>query len=559
MCGETNRMTKIALVLAVLFSFFLGFYRINNLPEGLNIDEVSQGYNAHSLLLTGKDRYGKVLPVLFKSFEAFQPPLYAYLTTIPISILGKGNVAVRFVSNISQALVVVMAYFVTKKIFPLKKGLAIITSLIIVISPWHIFFSRYATEASPALLFILLSIYFFLNASRKNNLILAFVFLALSTHAYYSERLIAPLVVLGFFIFWRDWVFNNMKKVVVGILIFTILVVPHLVMFQKGSFIRRFDQVTYVDKVSYNNFGIKYHDSFLGRLRYILREFSSQYVAYLSPANLFLFSDSQEGRSIPNVSVYYIWMVIPFLLGFFSLTKMKFTKEKKFIVWIFIASIVPASLSNDPFYTLRVFLYLWLIGIIISLGCYEFLERRKAKSIKAIVFVVILLLSLASFYQKYFVLFKHERAENFGYLDKNVAGYIKNNLDSKILVDLSERDLATGLRLAYYLDYPPKDFQETIGQKYLKNYYSENVAETTYKFENTEVRPIFWEEDVYKDQIIIGDTLAISEKQVLEHKFDFINEFVSPDSKRTIRVYKTNPYEKCGSVSNGYLDGKCID
>lgn len=48
------------LILVAIFSLalFLRFYQLGSNPAGLHGDGASQGYNAFSILHTGKDRYG---------------------------------------------------------------------------------------------------------------------------------------------------------------------------------------------------------------------------------------------------------------------------------------------------------------------------------------------------------------------------------------------------------------------------------------------------------------------------------------------------------------------
>src|SRR3990167_8016256 len=93
------RYLKIILFLAVLIlSIFLRFYNLDNIPAGFNTDEASLGYDAYSILLTGKDQYGKAFPIFLRSFGAYQSPLYAYLTTLPVFLLGLSIFSVRFLS-----------------------------------------------------------------------------------------------------------------------------------------------------------------------------------------------------------------------------------------------------------------------------------------------------------------------------------------------------------------------------------------------------------------------------------------------------------------------------
>ena len=73
------------------------FFRFYNLqvPPSPSLDEVSIGYNAYSILTTGKDEYGAYLPMLLRA-RRFPPALYVYLTIPFVWVLGLTVVAVRY-------------------------------------------------------------------------------------------------------------------------------------------------------------------------------------------------------------------------------------------------------------------------------------------------------------------------------------------------------------------------------------------------------------------------------------------------------------------------------
>ncbi len=66
------------LLVVFLATLFLHFYKLTSIPSGLNQDETSIGYNAYSVLTTGKDEYGKSYPIYFKSFGDEKLPVYIY-------------------------------------------------------------------------------------------------------------------------------------------------------------------------------------------------------------------------------------------------------------------------------------------------------------------------------------------------------------------------------------------------------------------------------------------------------------------------------------------------
>src|SRR3990167_6878487 len=108
------KVKQIAILATILFlSLFLRFYKLNTIPFGLNLDEASMGYNAYSLLETGKDRYGQAFPIIFRSFGSFQAPLYTYLTVPAVLLLGANIFAVHLVSALSGFIVVCATFLIS--------------------------------------------------------------------------------------------------------------------------------------------------------------------------------------------------------------------------------------------------------------------------------------------------------------------------------------------------------------------------------------------------------------------------------------------------------------
>ena len=70
------------LLLIVAAGFALRLAAINLIPPSLNWDEVSLGYNAYSLLKTGRDEWGTVLPTIFRAYGDYKLPIYIYLATL---------------------------------------------------------------------------------------------------------------------------------------------------------------------------------------------------------------------------------------------------------------------------------------------------------------------------------------------------------------------------------------------------------------------------------------------------------------------------------------------
>ncbi len=56
---------KIILIVILLLAAFLRLFNLANFPTGINADEAAIGYNAYSLIETGKDEHGASWPIHF--------------------------------------------------------------------------------------------------------------------------------------------------------------------------------------------------------------------------------------------------------------------------------------------------------------------------------------------------------------------------------------------------------------------------------------------------------------------------------------------------------------
>ncbi|EKD94537.1 MAG: glycosyl transferase family 39 [uncultured bacterium] len=520
------------LILIVILAFILRFYRLGEVPLGFHQDEISQAYNSFSILKTGQDRYGQLLPILFRSFGSYQPPIYTYLTPIPLYLFGNTIFAARSTSAFFGVLIVLMSYFIVKELVKTKhkESLALLASFVVAISPWAIHFSRRVVEGNLGLFFFLLSFYFFIRSlSQIKFIIPASVLLAISTHAYYSERLIAVIFFPFFPIYFKDYFLKYKKWVIGSILLFGLILLPHVATVFSGAFAARLDQVGTAGE---------------GKLFFV--EFAKHFVNYLSPK--YLFSDAGSGlaRVSPDLGVFFNWMVVPFLIGLYFLTKYINNEYLIFLGIFLVICLVPVSMTGDIFYPLRALEFFWLLSFIISIGIFEIGERIKNVWIKWFIFFSLILYSLGFFYVSYFILFQHETTESAGNTYFTLSNKLDEYKDYKIILD-STRDPATGLRIAYVRSYDPKKLQALLKGQMESPYYDIFVNNNeTYVVDNIEARAINWKSDRCRAKtILVGDALAISESQIKDHNLEKVFEIEGINRNIVLFGYLTNPDKKC--------------
>lgn len=521
------------LLLIVVLSIFLRFYQLDKIPASLNEDEASQGYDAYSLRLTGKDHYGKTLPLFVRSFGAFQSPLYTYLTIIPVSIFGPNIFSVRLISAISGVLVVVVTALITNKMVSDRK-IVCLSALVVGIAPWAIFFSRNAIEANLALLLFLLSALFFIDSLRKPWLFpLGTGILAISTYAYPAQRMIAWIFIIIFLFIYRKIFLPKRVIIAISLLLFILIQTPQLILLTSPASLRRISQVNYWNYILVN-------ETFPQSLFSIVRKFFSQFSAYISPKNLFFDPDPQSVRSIPQLSVFLSWMIIPAIIGLREILKETRALGFKLLAVIGIITLIPASLTGEPFYTLRILPFLWLVSLIISLGFYKVLLLIRKNSLQYLIIGLSLLFSLGVLYTKYFILLKYERSGEYNYPLIEISK-ITQELSNKHFLIETGRDNQLYILIAFYRRYNPVEFQRQNGLKDTSEYYKTVDLSKIHIIDNVELRSIDWGKDSRVDQIIIADNLAISTSQATDHKLSKVFEFKDLAGNVAYTGYQTNP------------------
>src|SRR3989304_6475119 len=114
-------MRKYILGAILLFGFFLRFIAIDKIPAGFTPDEASFGYDAYSILNTGKDQWGHTLPLVFESFGDYKSPLYVYITIPSVLVFGLNKFSVRLPNAIIGTLAIYAVYLLVIEIFHNKE------------------------------------------------------------------------------------------------------------------------------------------------------------------------------------------------------------------------------------------------------------------------------------------------------------------------------------------------------------------------------------------------------------------------------------------------------
>lgn len=538
-------LNAIVLALIIILGAFLYLYKLGEIPPGLGVDEAANGVNAYSILLTGKDEYGKASPISFKFAGSYSPPIYTYLTVPVIGIFGLKIASIRVISAISGIISILVIYMFIKGL-NLKKHFIYLGTLLYAISPWTIMYSRSGYEAMLSFLIYTLGVfYIWLGFKKPIYLSFGFILLSLSIYTSYANKFLVPLLLISLFLSFRDNLFNrrNLKYFIAGGTVALIVQLPNLsLIFTKSFFVK--NSLSYSSILFSEYEQIKaFIPAVIGIPYLFIREFLSQYLTYFSLRSLFLDPDPFLPRSIPDLSVFYPWMFIPYLVGLFVTFKNRTEINYKFLLVLAIIAPIPAAFTKDPFWTYRAMPLLMPLIIIITIGIYKISQLLKSK-IFIILFLLAIFNSLFLLWKNYFVLLPNERAIAWQYGYQGLADEISKKHDHFVIDDT--RSPYTYWQLAFFLKIPPKMLQNSTNDVMKNDYYNNVLTSPNRDFENLEIRAIDWKIDVYRNQILVGDSLAFSDKQIIEHELSKVFVIRDPLNNIVFEGFQTNPSKKCG-------------
>ncbi len=410
----------IILFLIFLLGTFLRFYQLGNVPNSLDWDEVSWGYNAYSILHTGKDEYGASFPISFKAFGDYKQPIYVYSEVLPIQLFGLNAFSVRFPSAVYGSLSIIFIYlFITELFYKNKRKdlIGLLAAGAFAISPWSIQFSRLAFESTLGVFFVLVGLWTFLLGMRKNSVI-SFVFsaaaFALSAYSYHSEKLFMPALLFFLLIIYRNYFLKRKLLTVflmVVVLLFNALWFTNWTTTARGASVLFTSQKTQLLENSAN--AIVYyqkHNDKLGELlnnrRIVYADtFLLNYLKHFDPNWLFVKGDLE--RHHPPAMGILLFVSLPFILwGLYKLVRESYENKEIIYTWIFLAPIASAIAIDAP-NAERAVIMLPPIVIWEALGILGFIEWVSAKKVlikrvALIVLVGVYLFNFLYYFQQYF-------------------------------------------------------------------------------------------------------------------------------------------------------------
>ncbi len=470
------------IVLIIILAFALRFYNLGQNPPSLTWDEAAWGYNAYSIGIDGKDEFGRFLPYDYlESFGDFKPPIYAYLTVLPIFLFGLNELAVRIPSAFFGVLTVFMTFFLVKRIFFKSKNnnlYALFSALFLAISPWHIMLSRAAFEANIASFFIVLGVWAFLAGvqDRKWYLLLSAFSFALSIYTFNTSRIVAPLLLLLLLYAFRKKLLEIKKQTIFAIILGLLILAPVVSFLLSPQASLRFKEVNIFSDISVvekanqqiQNDGNALWSNIINNRRVLYSlEYVRHYFDNLNPNFLFIKGDGNPKFSIQDVGQMYIWDIVFFISGIFLLIRKKEDNWWLIPSWLLLG-IIPAATARETPHALRIETTLPMFQTLTAYGFVCFLlwlKKYKQKWIKNTVIIILsilLFLNVSYFLHNYFNHYSFEYSSEWQYGYKESIEYVKSVEKNYDYIQVTSE---LGRPYVYYLFYTktdPSEFRKTM-------------------------------------------------------------------------------------------------
>lgn len=529
-------MKKFLFLVILLIAVGFRLYLLSSVPPSASLDEASIGWNAYSILHTGRDEYGNFLPILLRAYDDYRPALYVY-TVIPfIQLFGLTVFAVRLPSVLFSIATVIMSFFLTRSMLAQHKKrdlLGFLVMLLLSVSPMSVYISRLGHEVNLGLFLVVLgSLLFFLGLEKRKGIffISSLVVYAIGFYSYQTEKIFIPLFLVSLAIFYFKELKPYIKSISVGIILAFFIALPAVLTTLTPQGMLRFSgssvfittpqdaeanaQQLLTATKSHNILGeVTYNRRFIA-----VKTFLQNYLSHFNPVWLFGYNSSGESFKAPGTGLFYLWEA-PFLflaiIIFFLKKDIPFQVKMTICSWILIAFIAPGISKPAP-HALRSLVVLPMPQILIAYGLFSFFIFLRKYTTKTIAVAALFLIGIiftqevTAFAHGYFVDFPIKDSKSFQYALKPVMQYVQQYKDKNKEIIISNTDLVSGddadrnnfnqsyMFYLFYSKYDPKRYLTLGGTK------SGGFGQP-HQIDNITFRAIDWKNEHEEHALYVGN------------------------------------------------------
>ena len=477
-----NGLQLLLLAGVIAIATFFRFWNLSTAPPSLSHDEVAIGYNAYSILKTGKDEYGTSFPFLFRSFDDYKLPGYVYAAALSEKLFGLNEFAVRFPSAFFGVLTVVVLYFLISAMLRVRGQslVPLMSAAMLAISPWHINFSRAAFESNASLFFITLSVLFLLKSLEKKWYIaLASLSAVASVYFYYTSRVVLPIIMVVFIVVYRKEILALKKWILLAIaigLVALLPIFPHMLTtgFSRINQVSMFEDkklITPFIEAIVRNDNALLAKTFYNRRVVYLQQFVDNYLKNFS-------FDFYFTTGTGDMGLLYIWEVPFFLYGLFIVLRIKERWKWIILAWYFSVPIASAFTTGQP-NALRTLANVPMVAVFSSFGIYGFfslIKKARYVTFPLIIFIALVVFFLGRFIMLYFDYTPHLNSVIWGDGHQQMAAYVADKKNSYDTIYISGDYWRPYIYLLFYMKYSPSLYQKKWSRYQIENIYFGQAA-----------------------------------------------------------------------------------
>ncbi len=534
------KLNKYYLILLIIFllGFVLRFYKATVLPP-INADEAALGYNAYSLIQTGKDEHGNSWPINFQSFNDYKPGGYVYMILPFVYLFGLNALSIRFISVFLGSVSIFLIALFIKNWFgnmqhQKKEYFSLSAALMLAISPWHIHFSRGGWEVNAATFFMLLGVYWFTKAIKKPRFyFLSIIALVISLYIYHASRVVAPLLGLGLLIFNRSYVKRNVKLFSVSFVFGIVLALPLIFSVVTGGALSRasgvgitadlgiINRINELRGQHENTTGVS-AKAFHNKPLYYSIKFFSNWGEHYKGEFLFISGDEIQRNKVPETGLLYLVEILFILVAGWVITKQ--FKSWGFIYWWLLVAPLAAAFTFQSPHALRAQNMTIPLAIFSGFGLSQILvfAKKQKSNIKPILYLLVFFalgLSVARYLIMYYKHMPKEYPYSSQYGFSEMADYVTQEEHKFEKIFITTRYDQPYILMLYYTKYPSSLFQ--ADHKLTKaDEFGFSTVDSYAKFNFTKIN--FYElARQNPDSLIIGTDEEIPDESNVVHEIYF--------------------------------------
>ncbi len=448
----------VLVILISLLSVGLFLYKLTSSPPCLNADEAANGYDAYSILKTGKDQYGNTLPLRLKSFGDYKLPFLTYLTVPFVKLFGLNEFGVRMVNFPFVFLFPFVVYLLANELFN-KKSVGVVAAFLSALAPGLQLLGRQAHEGYLTAFFLTLSFYLFLRFFKKQSLFNYLLFIInflLMLFGYHSSRLWAGffLLILIYFVLTKKIKWFYILGLIGTIIVFTFTDltnspsrIKNLLFFNSIGFTLKINELRAEG-------GSRF---FYNKLTVGTKEIISQYLNYFSPQFLVNNGDENYRFGFPGVSPITTIEYIFIFIGLYYLFKNK-EKWRYLILLALLFSPISGALSWAGLSITRTIFIFIPILTISAYGIVNFFNKKSYLLICLFVYLIFLFYSWDFYLNHYSKRTAVLRSWQCGY--RELTSYVSKNYQNFDRFYVTKKNGQPYIFFLFYLNYQPDIYQK---------------------------------------------------------------------------------------------------